>query len=194
MATYGSSLLSQDPAKSDVLIKTSIGGFIFDAYIRLDHNRKTKITQHPVETGASITDHAYVEPAELIIEVGMSDACVSYIEGQFGTNESRSVAAFKILMDLQEKRIPMDVTTRLKHYKNMLIEAISVPDDWQMANGLKASVTLREIIVVGVKTTKMKSSEPHKTGSTNMGTVQPEPVNESVLRYFTDTITGGNKK
>lgn len=182
MAVYGQSPHGQDDARHLVGVKTNIGGFFFDAYVRLDHTRKTKITEHPVETGSAITDHSYVEPAELIIEVGMSDACISYVAGQFTQKESRSVSAIDTLWDLQEKRIPMDVTTRLKLYRNMLIEVISVPDDWQTAKGLRASVTLREIRVVGVATRNMPSSNPHKTDSTNRGTVQPEPENNSVLR------------
>lgn len=186
MAIYGSSALGKGDIKQVIGCKTNIGGFFFDAYIRLDHTRKTKITQHPVETGASITDHAYVEPAELIIEVGMSDACVSYIQGQFTQKYTRSVSAIDTLWKLQEQRIPMDVLTRLKLYKNMLIEVISVPDDWQTLNSLRATVTLREIIVAEVKTVAMNSkasssASPQKTATTNKGTQQVSKPNQSIL-------------
>lgn len=195
MAVYGSSPFGQANIKQLIGCKTNIGGFFFDAYLRLDHTRKTKITQHPVETGAAITDHAYVEPAELIIEVGMSDVCVSFVEGQFNQKYSRSVSAIDTLWKLQEQRIPMDVLTRLKLYRNMLIEVISVPDDWQTLNGLKATVTLREIEVVQVKTVTMNSKassskSPQKTASTNKGTQQVTKPNQSVLKQTTNLLKG----
>lgn len=195
MAVYGSSPFGQGNIKQLIGCKTNIGGFFFDAYLRLDHTRKTKITQHPVETGAAITDHAYVEPAELIIEVGMSDACVSYVQGQFNQKYTRSVSAIDTLWKLQEQRIPMDVLTRLKLYRNMLIEVISVPDDWQTINGLKATVTLREIEVVQVKTVTMNSKassskNPQKTATTNKGTQQVTKPNQSVLKQTTNLLKG----
>lgn len=196
MAVYENSPFGQGSIKQLIGCKTNIGGFFFDAYLRLDHTRKTKITQHPVETGAAITDHAYIEPAELIIEVGMSDACISFIQGQFNQKYTRSVSAIDTLWKLQEQRIPMDVLTRLKLYKNMLIEVISVPDDWQTLNGLRATVTLREIIVVGVKTVEMNSKassskSPQKTAATNKGTQQVTKPNQSVLKQTTNLLKGG---
>lgn len=196
MAIYGNSALGEGSIKQVIGCKTNIGGFFFDAYLRLDHTRKTKITQHPVETGAAITDHAYVEPAELIIEVGMSDSCVSFIQGQFNQRYSRSVSAIDTLWKLQEQRIPMDVLTRLKLYKNMLIEVISVPDDWQTLNSLKATVTLREIIVAEVKTVTMNnggastSASPQKTATTNKGTQQVNKPNQSVLKQTSALLKG----
>lgn len=196
MAVYENSPFGQGSIKQLIGCKTNIGGFFFDAYLRLDHTRKTKITQHPVETGAAITDHAYIEPAELIIEVGMSDACTSFVQGQFNQKYTRSVSAIDTLWKLQEQRIPMDVLTRLKLYKNMLIEVISVPDDWQTLNGLRATVTLREIIVVGVKTVEMNSKassskSPQKTAATNKGTQQVTKPNQSVLKQTTNLLKGG---
>lgn len=195
MAVYGRSPFSQESVKQLIGCKTNIGGFFFDAYLRLDHTRKTKITQHPVETGAAITDHAYVEPAELIIEIGMSDACVSFVQGQFNQKYSRSVSAIDVIWKLQEQRIPMDVLTRLKVYKNMLIEVVSVPDDWQSLNSLKATVTLREIKVVSVKTVTMNSSpttstDPQKTATTNKGTQQVTQPNQSVLKQTSSLLKG----
>ena len=74
-------------------IKTNIGGFFFDAFLKIDHNSRLKITDHPVEEGANIADHAYVEPQSLTMEVGMSDVCNSLIEGQFQQKYTRSVSA-----------------------------------------------------------------------------------------------------
>jgi len=157
-------------------IKTNIGGYFFDAFLKLDHSSKLKITEHPVEEGANIADHAYVEPQSLTIEIGMSDACTGLVDGQFEQKYTRSVSAFDTLKTLQEQRIPLKVHTRLKTYENMLIETITVPDDYMTLYGLRATIGLREIIVAKTNTVTMPnrtSSAPQKTGETQKGTVQP---------------------
>ena len=53
-------------------IKTDVEGYVFDAVLKLDHERRLAITDHPVEEGANITDHSYLEPKSLSIEIGMS--------------------------------------------------------------------------------------------------------------------------
>lgn len=171
------------PTANDlILIKTNVGGWFFDAFLRLDHTSKLTITTHPVQTGANISDHAYLEPKELTIEIGMSDTAKSLADNQFEGGWSRSVKAYEILRSLQASRIPMQVLTRLGVYQNMLIETITVPDDYRTLYGLRATITMKEILVATVQTVKI-SSNPHITDSTNRGDLNAVPVkpNESIL-------------
>ena len=45
--------------------KTNLGGFFFDCFLKVDISQGLTVTEHPVETGADIADHAYLEGAEL---------------------------------------------------------------------------------------------------------------------------------
>jgi hypothetical protein len=199
MAVYDTSPYSEEDIPQLIGIKTNIGGFFFDAVLKVDHNSKMTITEHPVEEGSNIADHAFLEPESLSMEIGMSDVCSSFINGQFSHRYTRSVSAFDTIKQLQADRVPMTVHTRLKTYRNMLVETISVPDDFQTLFGLRASIGLREVIVVSTATVALpdrSSASPHTTGQTNRGTVQPigdTGVNEnrSVLRRAADLITGG---
>lgn len=166
--------------KDLIYVKTNIGGWFFDAFLSMAHTSKLHITEHPVQTGAAITDHAYLEPRELTIEVGMSDAAQSKIPGQFSGSWSRSVKAYEVLRELQTQRIPMQVLTRLGLYKNMMIEALSVPEDVKTLYGLRASVTFKEILVAETRTVKI-STNRQITDSTNRGNPEPIPVDESAL-------------
>lgn len=163
-----------------VLVKTNIAGFFFDVVLREEHTSTLKITSHPVQTGANITDHSYVEPAVLTMEIAMSDAIDDFYDKQFIDYKSsgktsgyysKSVSAYHFLLDLQESRIPVSVLTRIRKYDNMLIEEITVPDDAKPLHGLHCTVTLREIFVVEVSTTTV-SARPQATGQTNRGNVQ----------------------
>jgi len=202
MAVYGDSPFSREDVPELVGIKTSVGGYFFDAYLLIDHESRLTITDHPVEEGANITDHSFVEPESLSMEIGMSDVCSSLVDGQFAQKPSRSVSAFDTLKQLQSDRIPITITTRLKTYKNMLVETITSAEDFKLSHGLRATVMFQEIIVVSTATVALpnrSSAAPHKTGQTNRGTTQPVQDNRSALRRAADSmgvpppmIGGGN--
>ena len=179
-------------------IKTDVEGYVFDAFLKLDHERRLTITDHPVEEGASITDHSFVEPKAISMEIGMSDVGDSIIDGQFAHRSTRSISAFDTLCRLQAARKPITVNTKLARYENMLIENIASPDDFKTMNGLMATVFFREIIIVSADTAALPnrtSKAPQKTGSTTKGAVQPSGAgsegNRSALRRAADALRGG---
>lgn len=169
MASYGMSPFTEENIPQLVGIKTNIERYFFDAFLKVDHTSKLTITSHPVEEGANIADHAYLEPQTITMEIGMSDTCVSYIAGQFQQKYTRSVSAYDTLLKLQAERKPLTVHTRLKTYYNMLIENITAPDDYTTLFGLRVTVTLTEIITAKTQTVVIEnktSAEPQKTGTT----------------------------
>lgn len=165
-----------------VLVKTNIGGFFFDAIIRTEHNSDLKITSHPVQTGANITDHSFLEPAVLVMEIAMSDAMDSLVPNQFTGKYTKSVSAYQVLSDLQADRIPLSVTTRIRTYQNMLIETINVPDDVKTLNGLRCTVTLKEVFVVEVARAKV-SARPHAMNDVDRGHIQAEKIDPGTGLY-----------
>ncbi len=169
--------LSMWPSAQAVVIKTQVGGYWFDAILSANHESTLTVTQHPVESGAAISDHAYLNPARLTLQVAMTDLAQDIYPGQFSGPGSRSVTAYQLLLDLQASRIPMKVVTRLRSYDNMIVESISSADDNSTALGLKATVTLREIFVATV--TKIKiSARPHVTDSTPKGNAQVQKAKD----------------
>jgi len=192
---YRSPLPYQLPALDELIfVKTNVGGYFFDAFFKINHTLSVKATEHPVMTGANITDHSYIEPNQLNMDIGMSDAMRDLVQGQFGTNGaaydrftrqpislSRSVEAAKLLRQIATQRIPLQVVTRLRVYQNMLITGIVEDDDYTKLYGWRASVTFKEILVANVKTVKV-SRRPQTTDGTDKGQVVPEKaVDESLL-------------
>lgn len=163
---------------SSVYAQTSIGDFIFDAYFKLEHESKLKITQFPISTGASVTDHSFLQPATLTIDIGMTDVAKPLYD-KFSGSRSRSIKAFNVLQELQAARVPIQITTKLKTYKNMLVETITSPDDYTTLNALKATVVFKEIMVVNIKTVTL-SAKPHTTNTTTKGKVETVKPNQSI--------------
>ena len=69
----------------------------FDAVMRLEHLESQRVTQHPVQTGANITDHSYAQPAQLTLDIGMSDVDPSVEDAGF--TKSNIFLKYLILTD-----------------------------------------------------------------------------------------------
>lgn len=171
--------------ESLVLVKTNIAGYFFDGFLEVSHNINTVVTTHPVQQGANVSDHAYVEPVEVTMTVKMSDAMRGMVEEQFtGISYTRSTAAYRILRQLQEQRLVFQIHTRLETLQNMMITNISVDDDYENQFGLECKVTMKEVIVAKEKAVKISTRE-NTTTTHNTGTVQANTssiTNDSFLQ------------
>lgn len=162
---------------------TALGDFIFDAYFNINHDSSLAITEHPIQTGANVSDHAYMEANKVTFDIGMSDVMEDISDSKFTkfTNgSSRSVNAYEILRKLQSQRLPIKAITKLWTYNNMLIENIAAKEDKTTTYGLRATVTLKEIFVVSVTTVKI-SERPQKSQETNEGDQKVQKTDESML-------------
>jgi len=188
--------------------KWPIGGVYFDGIMRTEHVSRVRPTQYPVQTGVTMTDHAIIEPAELTIEVMMTDchttsfvtnnpfldriyqslqSLVLYsnyaqVNRDTATGDGRSAKTWMTLKAMQLARQPIVVETRLQTYQNMMIEELSAPDDVKTLNALKATVRLREIIVAYVAETQ-SSARVAAYRQTNGGQVpaQTTDINKTTL-------------
>ncbi len=156
--------------------------FIFDAVFSTQHDSSLNITEHPVQSGANISDHAFKEPRMLTFDIGMSDVMTSVIPGQF-QGDSRSINAYRKIVELQDNRLPITVATKLGTYNNMLVETITTTEDEKTIFGLRATITLREVFVVNVQTVKI-SARPQKSNSSNDGVKNAIKEDSSLLSSF----------
>lgn len=149
--------------------------YAFDAEIQIEHEQQLRKTEHPVQTGASISDHAFLEPARLILDIGMSDAMDAYFNpSTWSGNSSKSVSAYQTMLAMQFSRIPLSITTRLRSYQNMVIESLTPTDTYKTANGLRMRVELGQIFLAIVSQSTV-SARPQDTSTTNLGTVNTQP-------------------
>lgn len=137
-----------------MIVSPTFGNFVFDAVFSTDHSANLTVTQHPVQSGASISDHAYMEPDEVSIEIGMTDVASDVASA--GT--SRSVNAYTQLRAIMEQREPVTLITRLKTYQNMIITSMSAPDDHTTMHALRASIYFCQINVVSVSTISVQET------------------------------------
>ncbi len=180
-----------------------IGLIIPSVVITEKHNDTLEITEHPVETGAPVSDHAYKRPSEVVMEVGFAGggslldfADTSSLGLTLGLSPKET---YQQILDLQSSRIPFDVVTGKRLYNNMLIRAIEVTTDRTSENVLMAVLTLREVIISQTQQITVADKADMKEGANtsaviNSGTKAATPKNESLLSsgwQGIKTILGG---
>lgn len=162
--------------------KVNIGGLFFDAIFTTTTEHQLMITQHPVQTGANISDHAYVQPVKIAMDIGVSDAMAYRIPGAYDNlGPTKSISAYRALCKMMELRIPVKVITRLNTYDNMLIESIAVNDDVSTLYALKASVQLVQVLVVNVGAEKASAREWTTDAEKQAKDVPPQEVRDTSI-------------
>lgn len=134
---------------SVIAFSPNVGPVRFDCVISEDHTSEIEITGNPIETGAEVNDHAYIKPKQVTLDVADNNAAL----------------IFNALVTFQESRIPFFMITGLKLYKNMLIQSIDATRDKDTSKILRATIILREVIIVSTGTAPASPS-----GSSGSGT------------------------
>ena len=180
--------------------------YVFDAVLDLEHEQRLTKTQHPIETGADVSTHAFLQPARLVMYIGMSDAMAAYTtpsgittsnlngNGQAkaspfsGTSKSKSVNAYQTMLSIQASRLPLTIVTRLRTYTNMLVSGISPREDYKTITGLRMRVEFEQIYTSSTSSAP-NSARPDATQSTGQGTVNPTPVPAATQSQYSVTTS-----
>ncbi|HHT5262730.1 MAG: hypothetical protein E7J74_01290 [Klebsiella sp.] len=177
-----------------------IGLIVPSVVISEKHNDTLEITEHPVEVGAAISEHAYRRPSEVVMQVGFAGggSLLDFLDTtSIGLSTGLSPKeTYQELLDLQNSRVPFDVVTGKRIYTNMLIRALEVTTDRTSENVLSAVLTLREVIITSTTTTQVAAKADMKLGANtsavqNSGVKTPTPKNESLLSRGVSFFTGG---
>lgn len=141
--------------KGAVYAQTNLNGYYFDAYITITHSSSLNVTEHKVESGGVIADHAYLMPREVQMQIAVSDATVDPFSQFAGSGSSRSINAYKLLQQLQRDRVPITVYTKFDIYQNCLIKELSTEDNANNAEAMHANITLVEVPTAYLETSKI---------------------------------------
>jgi hypothetical protein len=101
------------------------------------------ITEHPVQQGSVIADHAFKRPCEVRIRMGWSDAWA------FDNGANGVTWIYGEILRLQASRVPFSVYTGKRQYDNMLVASLRTHTDQKLEWTLMCDVEFREIILVG---------------------------------------------
>src|SRR5881398_845188 len=123
---------------------TRMGNLLPDCVMQEVYEDRLQITMHPVESGANVSDHAFVLPRTVEMQIGWAD----YKQGQSGY----SVQQYLKLLELQGIRDPVTLSCGKRNYSNMLPESITVPNDDKHKWAVAATIRWREVRIAGART------------------------------------------
>lgn len=170
--------------------KRKIELFVPSVVISEKHVDTLEITQHPVEDKAPITDHAFRLPAEVVMEVGFAGggSLLDLLEtSSYGLSYRLGPQEIYMqLLELQRSRVPFDVVTGKRLYRNMLMRVLDVTTDKAKENVLSATLTLREVLITSAQNNaiadKTNMSQGVSTSAIqNAGVKSLKPVNKPGL-------------
>jgi hypothetical protein len=156
---------------------TSIGDILPDASLEEHHVDELVITEHPVEQGAAIADHAYKRPVAVTLRAGWSNSSINA-----GGDPNYVQEIYQQLLALQASRQPFDIVTSKRLYSNMMLTRLDTSTDRKTANSMYVTAECREVIIVTTQTVSVPPAANQQnpqlnSATTNNGsqTLQPAP-------------------
>jgi hypothetical protein len=144
-----------------------IGPFTAQVTIEERHRDEMVITDHPVESGAVISDHAFMLPSSVTIRAGWSESpggdsdvgsllddggAFDGLSGLTSMTSGEGVGSLRDMYEnmrqLQASRIPFEILTGKRIYKNMLIRSMDTLSDKENENSMVLTIECREVQIV----------------------------------------------
>ena len=168
--------------------RRQIGPLVMQVTLEERHTDDIEITDHPIEQGAIISDHAFKRPAEVIIQgawssspslSGLIDGVVGglkatvngFVSTLSGQAPRTLTEIYDALVKLQKDVVPFDIYTGKRRYTNMLIRSLSVTTDKTSENSLMVTMVCREILTVSTSVLTVPSDTTRHADPSS--TVQP---------------------
>lgn len=130
--------------------------FYFDTHMRESHSSDINLTDNGAELGVLLTDHAYLNPDVLVLDVLVGETISKIYEPNQYTLEDRSQHASQIFKKILSDVNLLTVGTIQKIYTNMVLKSITNERTSKNADTWEATLTFREIRLAGLNIVQYK--------------------------------------
>lgn len=131
-----------------------------DGYYSERHKTRVNTTSYPVESGASLVDHAVREPYQVRLSGIVSDVLPADGSVAGVPLDQRAAQAWDTLIRAANAREPVALITRLGTYRSMLITELSAPVDQTTGLGLDVDIELTEVLLADAQVTAVTLPAP----------------------------------
>jgi hypothetical protein len=178
-----------------VSILRSVGGMTPDVTIEEEHADQLVVTDHPVQGAASgnatVSDHAYKLPAEVVITYGWSPGG----PGNATASSTYLNDIYNQILALQNTRSIFTIYTGRRTYNNMILQAVSMTTDRNTENALIVRMSCREIMFVQTQTVQISLDprtqlNPQRTQDVTQRGIQPLQPGSSFNRGAATGLAG----
>lgn len=180
---------------------TKIGDLILDCTLRENHDLSSKVTEYPVESGATMADHVIKNPREITLEGMITNSPLLILGGRldkqargttrngkmFGAAINRAELAFQELEAIYDEGRQVDIVGRFKVYKGMAMTTAPISRTPEDGDAIHFTATFREIRTVSLKYidarsvyVKEETSQPKRKTGEKTPTTSTTPVQKKV--------------
>jgi hypothetical protein len=125
---------------------------------------ESKAMEHPLETGAIVTDHRVILPVEIELSLVLS------------ADEYRGT--YRQIRDLFHKGELLTVQTRTESYRSMVVQSMPHEENADAFDVVMLALTLKEAQYVEAQFTDAKVARPRDSRTVQRGEQQPKPTAE----------------
>lgn len=159
-----------------------------DVVVFEQHQDEMVVTEHPVERGAPISDHANKKPETLSVRFGWSDSStllnqtmnLSILSGLSSITD-----VYAKLLEEMEKGTLFDVSTGKRQYTDMLITSLQVKTEEDTETSLIVDITFQKVRLVTV--TETDGSTTTDVQAQPQDTASPKSLGDQVKTKIADT-------
>lgn len=194
-----------------LIITPGKGVVEIDALTQVTHQADVEVTEHKVEVGADISDHARLKPEVLTLVGLVSNTSIGTqirrtisVDGGVDFTSSvladvpagapgRAEEAYAKLRQIKDARQLVQVLTELRTYRNMMLISLTVPREPTTGDALHFTAVFKEIRFTQIQTRDVKVARiaKKKTGTQATPAASKDDTNRSVIhRLAHDTETG----
>jgi hypothetical protein len=162
------------------------GGLVIpDCIIEESGRDDLQITEHPVEFGTTISDHAYKKPREVTLRWSWSNSDPAHPSDAFVLD------IYNTLLAIQAARQPFTLYTGKSSYDNMLIASVGQTTNSAAEYSLNTVIVCREVIITytaAAPPPKSSQASPQNTTATKKsGSKQPIQKGTGFGKAISDT-------
>lgn len=182
-----------------------------DALISATHQDDVEVTDHPVEKGANITDHARRKPPTVTLEGLVSNTPVNRTQQTRTLNllggvtivsntdadspagvQGISEETYQKLQALAEDRPLVTVATPRRTHKNMILTSLTAPEDSRTGDALRFTATFKNVRFAEVRRKEIVTKkEPKARGKVATGKQVAKPATPEQERSLLHQGSGG---
>jgi hypothetical protein len=153
----------------------SVEVLTLDATISEQIDYASEPTEHAIEDGSVITDHAIEKPRSVSVTGFVSNYPIKYLTGGIipQKNVQRRKDAYDALVALLKDKERVSVSDELDVHRSMMLVALSIPRDKTSFHGLRFTANFREVKVVTVIDVEISEDDKSAVPPKDIGVVTP---------------------
>lgn len=135
----------------------TIDGYVIDCIVEESVSYQAEVSEYPVESGATITDHVQNAAPTVTFSAVVSDTPIGEAASARTANAVPSSEARAFLLALRDERRPFTFVGTTGTYDLMVFASLEFPRDGETGAALRIEAELRQLTLAEVKRTVVRT-------------------------------------